>query len=411
MPGTSRAPAIAVLAVALFAHFGWLIVDRAIESDDSPTYVVPAQHLAHLDGSRNTYGLFETRRTPGYPLFLAPFTLVAGGLILAVAAQHLISALLALGVYWLVDSRLRDRLAALAAGIYLGIDGASIIHANQILTETLFTAFVFGAFVLLVQRKAAAAGIVAGASVLVRPIALYLVVPVVLVLLFRREGRRAIAFAVCFTLLPVAWSARNAARGAEFTTSTITSWSILYDRAAATLAVADPGDFTANVNARRNELAREVGDTPPATYSNHVLRAIDHFHAERYTPLALRIIAAHPVDYLRAYALAIARTLFAGGATQLNKVAGLPLRAAQALVAGYTLVTTLLAAAGCVLLFRRDRELALLSLAFVAYFLVTCSMAEATSRFRVPIAPILAIWVGVAVAESVRRWRERRAAR
>lgn len=410
MPGASRshrAPAIAVLAVALLAHFGWLLADRGIQSDDSPTYTTPARHLAHGDGFRNTNGLFETRRTPGYPLFLVPFIEADSGLLAAVAVQHLLSALMALGVFLFVNRRLGDRTAALAAGLYMAVDGASVIHANQILSETLFTAVVFATFLLLARGRAAAAGVVAGFSVLVRPIGLYLAVPIALVLLFRRAWRQAIVFIVCFALLPLAWSARNAARGAGFTISTITSWSLLYDRAAATLAVGDRGDFTANVLARRNQLAREVGDTPPATYSNHVLRAMDHFHTGRYGGVALRIIARHPLAYARAYLVALARTLFSGGATQLNHVFGVPLRAAQLAVGAWNLIATLIAAAGFAVLLRRDRDLALLSLAFVAYFLVTCSMAEATSRFRVPAVPMLAIWFGAGASAMLRRLRRR----
>lgn len=398
-----RAAAAAVLAAALVAHFGYFFADRAIQSDDSPTYVVPAQHLARGDGFLNAYGLAETRRTPGYPLFLVPFVNVPFGLVAAVALQHVMAAALAAGVFLLTA----DRLAAIAAGVYLAIDPASITHANQILTETLFTAVIFAAFALLARRRSAAlAGLLAGFAVLVRPVGLYLVVPVVLVMLFTRELRRAIAFALCFAILPLGWSARNAARGAGFTISTITSWSMLFDRAAATVAFAD-GSGGASVVEHRLAFAREVGDEPPATYSNHIVRAIDHFHTERYTPLALRVIASHPLAYLRAYAVALARTLFGGGATQLHAVFGVPLRAAQAIVAGYGVVTTIVAAFGLIALWKRERGLALLSAAFVVYFLATCSMAEATSRFRVPLMPMMAIWFGAGVAALLRRWRER----
>jgi hypothetical protein len=410
MPGASRshrAPAIAVLAVALLAHFGWLLADRGIQSDDSPTYTTPARHLAHGDGFRNTNGLFETRRTPGYPIFLVPFVDADSGLLAAVAVQHLISALMAMAVFLFLDRRLGDRTAALAAGFYTAVDGASVIHANQILSETLFTAVVFVAFLLLARGRAAAGGLVASVAVLIRPIGLYLAVPVALVLLFRRAWLQGAAFILCFALLPLAWSARNAARGAGFTISTITSWSLLYDRAAATLAVGDPGDFTANVLARRNQLMREVGDPPPATYSNHVLRLMDHFHTERYGGVALRTITQHPLAYVRADLVALARTLFSGGATQLHNIFGVPLRAAQLAVGAWNLMATLIAAGGFVVLCRRDRDLALLSFAFVAYFLVTCSMAEATSRFRVPVVPMLAIWFGAGVSAMLMRLRRR----
>jgi hypothetical protein len=402
-----------VLLVALAANFGYLALDHALQMDDSPTYIAPAQNLAHGNGFRNVYGLFETRRTPGYPMFLAPFTALPHGLFIAVVVQHLINNALAVGVFLLLFHLLADAAAALAGGLFFAIDIPSIVHANMIVTETLFTALTFVVFAMLCRslignRAAALAGFLAGVSVLVRPIALYVAIPLAIVIVAeRRRGSvaRAFVFVLCFAAVPLAWSGRNALRGGGFTVSTITSWSLLFDRAAATLAIDRPGD---SVNAIRAGLAREVGDpVPQATYSNHVNRAIDHFHTERYAPLALRIIASHPLAYARAYALALARTLFGGGAKQLQDLAGVPPRRAQIIVLAYTCTTTLIALAGFCSLVRRNRRMAWVSLAFVAYYLVACSMAEATSRFRVPVMPMIAVWFGCGAVAIVRSLRSR----
>jgi hypothetical protein len=401
-----------VIVVALAANFGYMALDHAWQMDDSPTYIGPAKNLADGSGFRNVYGLFETRRTPGYPLFLMPFIALPNALIFIVALQHLINAGLAVGVYFFSLRMLDDAAAALAGGIFMALDIPSLVHANMIVTETLFTALTFVVFTLLARRgSTAVAGFVAGASVLVRPIALYAVVPSIAVMAAeRRPGRiaRILVFTICFLVFPMTWSARNAARGGGFTVSTITSWSLLFDRAAATLATGDPGDYGINIARRRNEFARQAGDPPQATYSNHVVRSIDHFHTERYSQLALPIIARHPLLYLRAYALALARTLFGGGAKQLQEIAGASVRTSQIVILGYTVTTTLIALAGFVWLFRRDRQLALASAALVAYYLVACSMAEATSRFRVPVMPIVAVWFGCGLMAALRWLRQRR---
>jgi hypothetical protein len=405
-----------VLLVALVANFGYLAVDRAVQMDDSPTYIAPATNLAHGHGFRNAYGLFETRRTPGYPTFLVPFITLPNALFIAVVVQHAINAALAVGVFFLLLHSLGDAAAAFAGGLFFAVDIPSIVHANMIVTETLFTAITFVVLTILSRRTiglgaVAAAGFLGGASVLVRPIALYVAVPLAIVIAAeRRQGNvvRIVVFVVAFAALPLAWSARNSARGAGFTVSTITSWSLLFDRAAATQAMGDPGDYSANILRRRIEFAREVGDAPQATYSNHVNRAMDHFHVERYSPLALRIITRHPLLYFRAYTVALARTLFGGGARQLRELAGLsPLRA-QIVVLIYTCTTTIVAFVGLVSLFRRDVRMARLTLAFVAYYLIACSMAEATSRFRVPVMPMIAVWFGcglTAMIEAPIRWR------
>jgi hypothetical protein len=406
-----------VLFVALVTNFGYMALDHARQMDDSPTYIGPALNLAHGNGFRNVYGLFEMRRTPGYPAFLAPFITLPHALTVVVVIQHLINAALALGVYYLMLSLLGDAAAALTGGLFLALDIPSLVHANMIVTETLFTALTFVVFAILARRNigtrsAALAGLVAGLSVLVRPIALYVVVPLAAVIAGERRPRRLVrtlAFTICFIALPMVWSARNAIRGGGLNVSSITSWSLLFDRAAATLAIDDPGDGSVNLVLRRNELAREVGDPPAqATYSNHVNRPIDHFHTERYSPLALRIIVRHPIAYLHAYARALARTLFGGGAKQLQEIAGLSVRGSQTMILCYTITTMMIAFGGFLWLLRRDRNLAMVSAAFVAYYLVACSMAEATSRFRIPVMPMIAVWFGCGVMAAVRWLRSRR---
>lgn len=201
---------------------------------------------------------------------------------------------------------------------------------------------------------------------------------------------------ICFAVLPMSWSLRNASRGGGFTVSTIASWSLLFDRAAATLAVEDPGGFSTDVIARRRQLAVDAGETEveAATYSNHVLRPGEKFHEERYGRIAVGVLLHHPVAYIWVSVIALGRTLFGGGAAELSTLTGLPPLRALALVATYTLATTLIVVLGCVRVFRMDRSLFWLSAAFVAYFLVASSVAEATSRFRVPIMPVAAIWFG-----------------
>jgi hypothetical protein len=403
-----------VLLVSLVTNFGYLAIDRSLVMDDSPTYIGPARNLAQGNGFRNANGLSETRRTPGYPMFLASLVPLPDPLWSAVVVQHALNAALALCLYYLMLHVLGDAKAAFAGALFFAFDIPSLVHANMIVTETLFTVLTFIVFAILSRPRLsvsalALAGLTAGASVLVRPIALYVAVPLAIVIAVRDRRSaviRVLVFAGCFAVLPLAWSARNAARGDGFTVSTITSWSLLFDRAASTAAMGDSGDYGANIMRRRNEFAREVGDPPrEATYSNHILRPSDHFHVERYSSLGLRIITSHPVDYFRAYILALARTLFGGGAKQLQDLAGFTPRRAQIVILSYTSASMLIALAGLVMLFRREPHVALVSLAFVGYYLSACSMAEATSRFRVPVMPMVAVWFGCGLIEIFRRLR------
>jgi hypothetical protein len=67
----------------------------------------------------------------------------------------------------------------------------------------------------------------------------------------------------------------------------------------------------------------------------------------------------------------------------------------------------LIALGGLLWLFRRHRHLAMASAALVAYYLVACSMAEATSRFRVPVMPMIALWFGCGLMAAIRWLRQR----
>jgi CHASE2 domain-containing sensor protein len=63
----------------------------------------------------------------------------------------------------------------------------------------------------------------------------------------------------------------------------------------------------------------------------------------------------------------------------------------------WTAALILLAAAGVVLLWRRDHALALLLALTILYFLGISAGGESEARFRVPVTPQLAIAAGVAL--------------
>ncbi|HEY6138899.1 MAG TPA: hypothetical protein VI670_14155, partial [Thermoanaerobaculia bacterium] len=399
MDARSGRLAAIVFAVAVVTNFGYLAWQRHdLTADDSPTYVAPAKQLADGHGFRNAYGLPETRRTPLYPLLLAPFVNLPHGLLWAAAAQHLVNAALAVGVFWLALIAFGDAAAAMIAALLFSIDLASLHHANQILTETAFTAAMFAAAALLLRRRYAAAALVAGGAVLIRPIGLYLFVPMALFATLDAERRRAVAalsVIVAFAVVPFVWALRNERIGGELTVSTITSWSILFDRAAAALSVANEPPCGNDIQCWRLELARRAGDPPPATYSNHINRAIDRFHPARWRAIARRELLAHPLAYAKIHAVGIGRMLLGGGAQIVYDRLHVPLGAARAAVAIYNGAFALLAAIGAAVAWRTNRRAALVLLIFVVYALATTSVAESSARFRVPVMPMLAVFAGL----------------
>jgi CHASE2 domain-containing sensor protein len=67
----------------------------------------------------------------------------------------------------------------------------------------------------------------------------------------------------------------------------------------------------------------------------------------------------------------------------------------------WTHIVVVLAAIGIILMWRRDRELALLIASTVLYFLFISAGGEAEARFRIPVMPQIAI----AAAYAVSKWK------
>ena len=112
---------------------------------DSQSHFLPGFDLAHGLGFDP-----DLRRTPGYPLFVAAVITLLGDELRALAfAQHVLGTGTALLTYAL--GRLTfGRLAGLAAGLLIALDGALILSEQTIMTESLFGLLLVGALVALV---------------------------------------------------------------------------------------------------------------------------------------------------------------------------------------------------------------------------------------------------------------------
>src|ERR1700756_3274215 len=108
---------------------------------DSTTYIEPARSMLAGHGFLRANGIFETFRTPGYPLFLMLFRSFTA----VVVVQHLMNIALAIAIYLFARQRF-SRGIAMGAAVLFALDTPTIHYANKVLTETLFT---LGLFALL----------------------------------------------------------------------------------------------------------------------------------------------------------------------------------------------------------------------------------------------------------------------
>jgi hypothetical protein len=379
----------AVAAATNFLYFALASSDYFFP--DSFTYLEPARNLIRGLGFTAANGTIQTLRTPGYPLLLVAFGL---HIVPVIVFHHLLNVVLAVAIYLLVMRRLGDRFVAIAAAILFAIDTPTLHYANKILTETLFTALLFVVFVLVVYaRKLPLAGVLTGALVLIRPVAIAYFVVVALCLALRRVPLRTIAVYVALALLlPVGWGLRNLHHTGVFTISSIGGINLLTYRAAGALAIEDDGDFAADL-ADESEGLRETADDEIQTRL-HIPDAEelpDAVRGKYYSEIGWRVLRQHP----RAAAMLTLRGLLVNSFDSrwegLEIVSRFPTEVVRRALDAYTAALFVFAAIGAAALWKRDRDLAAMIIGTVVYFLLISAGGEAEARFRVPVIPQYAI--------------------
>jgi hypothetical protein len=411
------------LSMAVVLHVALAIVVEPRIEIDSALYQAQAEALVARGAALDAAGQPETRITPCYPLFLAVF--LAGGLGYtgAIVAQHLIWIALVAAAMWLTVRASGSSIAAATAGLITALDLPGVQSSISVLSETLAAATLVGAlcctFVATravapsaVVRWAVLAGILAGATALVRPIAIALGVPLAIALVMgdlsaearsakvdrRRRFVAAGALLAASAVLPAFWIARNARETGVATLSSLAGINLLQHRAAGTLAIRDPGGLDANLLRRREELEQRACRQLEAEYQRPCASLSWAERSGQYASTALPVIFGDPIATGRQAARGLAMIVFGGGASLLSELTGISESVARLVPLAYTVPLAVLAVLGIPYWWRRDRALAWLVLLVITYMFGMAMGAEAYSRFRVPVIALYAILCGGGVA-------------
>jgi len=389
---------IAVLAVLTsslyFLHF------RTVYTPNSPGYITPAANMLAGHGFTDADGKPETVRTPGYPLFILPFLWIKLDLKYVVIFQHLIRVLIVVATSAFALHVTRSRRQALIAGVFLCIDLPMLEAANAIMTEILFTAILLSTMWLLWTRSQAAwnnwipPGLLAGISVQIRPVGLFLFVPATIYLLLMRHTSKAkaiLGFLVAFSLFPAAWAARNYYQTGYFTVSSITGTNMLLWRAAGTLAIRDPGDFHVNLVKRQTELQRQACEDLQRLNGKDCSAMSAAQRSEYYARLGTKIVAENVGSYARMAARSAAVMMLDGGPTSLAGITGIRQTTGIRILLVYTVPVFCLMLVGLQRFWKENRPFFYLCFLVISYFVIISAGAEAYSRLRVPIDPICAL--------------------
>jgi 4-amino-4-deoxy-L-arabinose transferase-like glycosyltransferase len=371
---------------------------------DSFTYMTPAQNLAHGLGFVDANRHAETIRTPGYPLFLLPF---GRNMVAVLVMQHLFAALLA-AIVFLVALRWTDRTTAWIAGLLFALDPPTIHYANKILTENLFALGFFLTFLACMrvrtQRGAALVGLACGVLVLIRPVAILWFVVIAVYFAITQRRRLVALLVVCALVLPIAWAARNRARTGVFTVSSVAGTNLLMFRAAGALAMTDDYEFPDALRDRQNELLDQAEEA--IERGEHVRDGEELPHAVRakyFAAVGRRVLLQHPFAAMLITIHGLEMNLLDSDWDALMIVSTLPSSIIQMTVDAATHIELLLAVAGCIVLWRRERALGLFVALTLVYFIGISAGGESESRFRVPVMPLYAIAAAVGISACAER--------
>jgi hypothetical protein len=251
-------------------------------------------------------------------------------------------------------------------------------------------------------RWALAAGALAGAAALVRPIAILLGVPLAIAVFVGADRRwRIAAMAVlmgAFAVLPVMWTVRNARESGVATLSSLAGINLLHYRAAGTLAIRDPGGIDANLIRRRGELEQMACRELESRYQRPCATLSWAERSGVYADTAWPIILGDPAATGRQAARALGMIVFGSGASLIAEVTGVSEPTARLLSLGYTVPLAVLALLGIPHWWKRDPAFTCLVVLVIAYMFGMALGAEAYSRFRVPVIALYAILCGGGIA-------------
>jgi hypothetical protein len=196
----------------------------------------------------------DVRRTPLYPVFLAGvYALSESSKTVAVLCQLLLGSLAAGLIYLFSRALLFSHQKALFAGLILALDPLTIMHANMLITETLFTIFlVAGSMSLLEYFRTyrllwlITSAVLFSSAALTRPIGQFLplvLVPLIVFAAIPKERWAALLRGLLFALVSLAltfvWVIRNHYVAGIWSLSNIGERTLVYYSARAVLENAE----------------------------------------------------------------------------------------------------------------------------------------------------------------------------
>lgn len=262
-----------------------------IEIGDSQQYLELAKNLRSKfffswDGATPV-----TFRTPGYPIFLA---LINNNPVMLFVIQALLGALTVLFLFFIGKLWFGGR-SGIFAAILMAFDLPAIAHTGMVMSETLFVFLLVLCIWLFAEIKPtgvflfSVCGALLGLAALTRPVALFVPILFLIVLMIKRHWKALGVFSLGFVLLCGGWMGRNYYHYHRPNFSSIGGYNLFFYNAAALIADRDGIQFEeAREKLERNYAAKLTGDNP-----------LDL--ADQLRRMAIQIICSDPLRYAKVY--------------------------------------------------------------------------------------------------------------
>ena len=435
-----------VLALALLSAFtisgslgsvASLDVDR-FYTPDSPEYVNLARNLSAYWNPTDPLWGSAINRTPGYPLLIAAVFAFVGEEVVNVIGIQILLFLGSIYLTYRIGQRLSGPLCGSIAACVFALNLESNVFAIYLMNETLFTTVLLAstwAWLIALEQThkswAFVAGLGLGAATLIRPAGMYLPLLLAPPLFlgpqrFSRKCAQATLFAAGVAFPVGGWMMHHySLTGTAFVTS-IQGKDMLYCRAAGAMAVERDLERWTTAVVLAEELWAPAGvqlDDTDRRQLEHALKHSNWAFADRLfakkaaiagtkkidtyrlsgkeKKLAIKTLWQHPVGTLKTSAIGLMR-LFGGTATYRTlRLAGYDAKSGNHrwMRTGYIAVAVGLlgfcylgATAGLFSLLRQRRYgVCYTLLVFVAYFIAVALGPTATTRYRIPMMPFVAI--------------------
>ena len=430
-------PITLLLGVSVVLRIGLALVIWKIQgpagfvTSDSLEYLAAARSLLH--GSFSSLTGPEILRTPGYPLILMPVVLFQRFEIFALLENFLLASF-SVWLVWKITLRvIGNSHAALWAALLFSFEPLQMESSELVMTETLFCALLLVFVWFLVSflelpswQNLLGAALPLSLAVYTRPVALYLPIWLLPLLLFfpatlsrRQRVARAIAFPVVVAAALVPWVVRNdlVARYRGF--STVADDYIYSFCAAAIEAKVENKPFSQVMTDRGAEDENVYFQLHPEQRNWSQQRVFDFRRKD-----ALQIISRHPWYFLYFQIKGWLSVTFNPSAAQALKLIGLyPQHSALLdtesdkgfLHAFLWLVSRSPATAVIVVLLELQLliyyfltlwgfrslpgNVGLLFFSLALYFIFVSGSPPTESRYRMPVMPLVCISAGIAMSK------------